>query len=178
MSEAPNLVTAEQAAGIAEEYQFRSDGDAKDVCNLARSVIALTTQLAEANARADAAKTLALERAADALLECSIWCDSQERTDDGWRNGVFDARKHGMAAIRALSPMTPLQAAMQVPEVRALVEAARPFSLPDESEHPEDGGYVADLRAAIRALTAAQDTTPVVDGNGAEAEHKNDNTTR
>ena len=46
----------------------------------------------------------ALERAADSLLECSVWCDSQERTDDGWRNGVTDARKHHMARIRALIP--------------------------------------------------------------------------
>ncbi len=46
----------------------------------------------------------ALERAADGLLECSIWCDSQERTDDGWRNGVTDARKYHMARIRALIP--------------------------------------------------------------------------
>lgn len=45
----------------------------------------------------------AYRRAADSLLECSVWCDSQERTDDGWRNGVTDARKHHMARILALA---------------------------------------------------------------------------
>jgi hypothetical protein len=51
---------------------------------------------------AAAIREAALREAADSLLECSVWCDSQERTDDGWRNGVADARKHHMARILAL----------------------------------------------------------------------------
>ncbi|MFN7883208.1 MAG: hypothetical protein ACK5PF_09380 [bacterium] len=49
-----------------------------------------------------AIREAALREAADSLLECSVWCDSQERTDDAWRNGVTDARKHHMARILAL----------------------------------------------------------------------------
>jgi hypothetical protein len=36
----------------------------------------------------------ALEETAKSLPSCTVWCDSQERVDDGWRNGVTDARKH------------------------------------------------------------------------------------
>jgi uncharacterized Zn finger protein (UPF0148 family) len=43
----------------------------------------------------------ALGEAADALMECAVWCDSQEYVDDGWRNGVADARKHIARHIRA-----------------------------------------------------------------------------
>jgi hypothetical protein len=49
-----------------------------------------------------AIREAALREAADSLLECSVWCDGQERTDDGWRNGVADARKHHTARILAL----------------------------------------------------------------------------
>jgi hypothetical protein len=45
-----------------------------------------------------------IDAAANALLECSVWCDSQERTDASWHHGVIDARKHHMARIRALTP--------------------------------------------------------------------------
>lgn len=55
----------------------------------------------------------ALEVAETVLLECSVWCDSQDRTDDGWRNGVTDARKHGMAAIRALATPEGIAAIME-----------------------------------------------------------------
>jgi hypothetical protein len=51
---------------------------------------------------AAAIREAALREAADSLLECSVWCDSQERTDDGWRNGVMDARKHHTARLLAL----------------------------------------------------------------------------
>jgi acetyl-CoA acetyltransferase len=47
------------------------------------------------------AVAMAVQKAADGLLECSVWCDSQERTDASWRNGVTDARKHHMARILA-----------------------------------------------------------------------------
>ncbi len=57
----------------------------------------LDTTRAEATAAAYGA-------AANSLLECSVWCDSQERTDDGWHNGVVDARKHHMQRITALTP--------------------------------------------------------------------------
>jgi hypothetical protein len=53
-------------------------------------------------AHSAAIREAALREAADSLLECSVWCDSQERTDDGWRNGVMDARKHHTARILAL----------------------------------------------------------------------------
>ena len=43
---------------------------------------------------AQAMVVAALEEASYALMECAVWCDSQERVDDGWRNGVADARKH------------------------------------------------------------------------------------
>jgi hypothetical protein len=49
-----------------------------------------------------AIREAALREAADSLLECSVWCESQERTDDGWRNGVTDARKYHAARILAL----------------------------------------------------------------------------
>jgi len=49
-----------------------------------------------------AIREAALREASDSLLECSVWCDSQERTDDGWRNGVTDARKYHAAHILAL----------------------------------------------------------------------------
>jgi hypothetical protein len=45
----------------------------------------------------------ALERASDGLLECSVWCDSQEKADISWRNGVTDARKHHRERIRSLA---------------------------------------------------------------------------
>jgi hypothetical protein len=51
---------------------------------------------------AAAIRKAALREAADSLLECSVWCDSQERTDDGWRNGLRDARKYHMARILAM----------------------------------------------------------------------------
>jgi hypothetical protein len=54
-----------------------------------------------------AAEARGLRKAAESLLECSVWCDSQERTNDGWRNGVTDARKHYMARILALIPAPP-----------------------------------------------------------------------
>ena len=53
-------------------------------------------------ADADLALALMVEKAADSLSECSVWCDSQERTDASWHNGVIDARKHHMATIRSL----------------------------------------------------------------------------
>ena len=48
-----------------------------------------------------------LEEAADSLFECSVWCDSQELTDDGWHNGVNDARKYHMQRIRNLKETQP-----------------------------------------------------------------------
>jgi len=43
----------------------------------------------------------ALEEASYALMECPVWCDRQEYVDDGWRNGVADARRHISRHIRA-----------------------------------------------------------------------------
>lgn len=65
-----------------------------------------TMQAAIAAARAEG-REQGLREAADSLLECSVWCDSQDRTDDGWRNGVKDARKHHTARILALIPAPP-----------------------------------------------------------------------
>jgi len=56
-------------------------------------------------ADAEAAMAAVVERAADSLLECSVWCDSQERADANWHNGVVDARKHFMARIRDFAPI-------------------------------------------------------------------------
>ena len=50
----------------------------------------------------------ALEAAADSLIETSVWCDSQERADASWHNGVVDARKHHMRRILAIDPSTVL----------------------------------------------------------------------
>ena len=49
----------------------------------------------------------AIKAAADSLVECSVWCDSQERTDASWHNGVIDARKHHTTAILALAKPSP-----------------------------------------------------------------------
>jgi hypothetical protein len=51
--------------------------------------------------KAHAMVAAALEEASYALMECAVWCDSQERIDDGWRNGVADARRHISRHIRA-----------------------------------------------------------------------------
>ena len=50
---------------------------------------------------AQAMVAAALEEASYALMECPVWCDRQEYVDDGWRNGVADARRHISRHIRA-----------------------------------------------------------------------------
>lgn len=57
----------------------------------------------EVQALVEAAVKRALEAAETRLLECSVWCDSQERTSADWHNGVTDARKHHMSTIRAIA---------------------------------------------------------------------------
>lgn len=59
---------------------------------------AVLAALPEVQALEDAA----YERAADALLGASVWCDSQATTSGDWHNGVRDACKHHMNAIRAM----------------------------------------------------------------------------
>jgi hypothetical protein len=74
--------------------------------------IGTAAELAELKAaltQSRAETAAAYERAADSLLECSVWCDSQDRATPEWRNGAQDARKHHMARIRAIS--TPDQTA-------------------------------------------------------------------
>jgi hypothetical protein len=80
---------AETAA--AYEVVARDLEDQRDA-----AIAALTASQAETAA--------AYEVAADSLLECIVWCDNQERADDGWRNGVIDARKHHANRIRTLTP--------------------------------------------------------------------------
>jgi hypothetical protein len=77
-------------------------------------------KLAEVNARADAAETLALERAAALLDEQQILLIQAKLKDPAKNISVYSLLA---GDIRALSPLPPLQAAMQVPEVRALVKA-------------------------------------------------------
>jgi hypothetical protein len=72
---------------------------------------AALSALTATNARADAAEAErakaeadALRRAADSLLEASVWCESQDRPCTNWHNGVVDARKDHIARILALIP--------------------------------------------------------------------------
>lgn len=57
----------------------------------------------------------AIKAAAESLVECSVWCDSQERTDASWHNGVIDARKHHTKAILAI--------AKSAPDLRSVVDS-------------------------------------------------------
>ena len=80
--------------------------------DLARTALAALARAEDA----EAAVALVVEQAADSLLEASVWCDSQERTDASWHNGVVDARKHHMAAIRHLASAS---AVAKLAELRA-----------------------------------------------------------
>jgi len=97
--EIKNCRANEAFSGDQWELYFDGLQDAKIVIQKLADKIP-TTDLGSTAAMVGAA----YEAAAESLLETSVWCDSQERTDDGWRNGLTDARKRVMARIRALTP--------------------------------------------------------------------------
>ena len=84
----------------------------------------------------------ALEAAADSLIETSVWCDSQERADASWHNGVVDARKHHMRRILAIDPSTvlskleePWQDIATAPPERIWVDIDETRAVSEADEH-------------------------------------------
>lgn len=108
-------LTDDQVRALEHAYRFAKDEHERTIARTATALLQARAENARLRADAKAAVAMVVEKAADSLLECCVWCDSQPRTDDGWRNGVRDARKHGMTAIRALAPVDGL----------AMVEALR-----------------------------------------------------
>lgn len=111
--------------------------------------------------RADAELAVALmvEKAADGLLESSVWCDSQERADASWHNGVIDARKHHMAAIRSLSPASALSELQVLRDERDRLDAVT-NTLSEMWEGEQTARHSAEaelatLRAQVERLTGA-----------------------
>jgi hypothetical protein len=113
----------------------------------------------------------ALREAADSLLECSVWCDSQERTDGGWHNGVMDARKYHMARIldlidtrKEVTPLDPQGSLQHTPRSdigpgdQAVAGAAHPPAVPFGAQPGTKivfhgiGGYEAENEKARSVL--------------------------
>ncbi len=119
--------------------------------DLARTAIDALARLEDA----EAAQALVVEQAADSLLECSVWCDSQERTDASWHNGVIDARKHHMARIRALADPSGVEALAALRAERDRINQWRETAIVERDTYSEErDDALARLAAAEAQVTA------------------------
>ena len=103
----------------------------------------------------------ALEAAADSLIETSVWCDSQERADASWHNGVVDARKHHMRRILAIDPSTVLSKLEEPWQDIATAPPERIWVDIDENPRGERGGRTQEDGVMWQPIeTAPKDGTP------------------
>jgi len=111
------------------------------------------------------------ETARRVIIPIRMWWGKTEwHPEEQWLLTAWDVEKNASRDF-AWQDMRPVQnpatsaarimAAIDAPDVAALVEAAKPFALLDETDdsigdfcekHPVEGGYVADLRAALTKL--------------------------
>lgn len=154
------IMTKEQIEEARQVASWESEDCGMVVAaRYARTALALHQQLADAQA----AQALVLERAADCLQDCNVWCDSQERPDAGWRNGVADAEKHHMAAIRALADPTGVEAlaalrrreregAMQALSSMGQAQEAYEAQLKAEADNAALRARLAEMEGKVGAL--------------------------
>jgi hypothetical protein len=132
----------ERLAGPRTHICWTPDGVPEHLQELVVLVRASDLDALSAALTASQAETAAAyEVAADSLLECSVWCDNQERADDGWRNGVIDARKHHTNRIRALTPAdskAALDRMIAEAEERGMRKAADKLRLVGNDEYTND----------------------------------------
>lgn len=140
----------ERAEVVAAEIVIAMNGPAARIRQLEAERDALTTELARSPLAAVAMRDAALRAARDV---------AQENDDAGWEDMAAGA-KEVVAAIDAIpldfTPADLLAAARQVPEVAALIDAAKPYtSVMQDADFGRQMREYEALQAALAAIGGA-----------------------